>query len=59
MLDIFRIIARYEEYIEIKILKKFVKPLLKKFKKVHPKKTIIVKYVNNKSLIRKTVDNNK
>lgn len=31
----------------------------KKFKKVHPKKTIIVKYVNNKSLIRKTVDNNK
>lgn len=28
MLDIFRIIARYEEYIEIKILKKFVKSLL-------------------------------
>lgn len=28
MLDIFRIIARYEEYIEIKILKKIVKPLL-------------------------------
>lgn len=28
MLDIFRIIARYEEYIEIKILKKIVKSLL-------------------------------
>lgn len=28
MLDIFRIIARYEEYIEIKILKKIVKLLL-------------------------------
>lgn len=27
MLDIFRIIARYEEYIEIKILKKIVKSL--------------------------------
>lgn len=26
--DIFRIIARYEEYIEIKILKKIVKSLL-------------------------------
>lgn len=28
MLDIFRIIARYEEYIEIKIKKKIVKSLL-------------------------------
>lgn len=28
MLDIFRIFARYEEYIEIKILKKIVKSLL-------------------------------
>lgn len=28
MLEIFRIIARYEEYIEIKILKKIVKSLL-------------------------------
>lgn len=28
MLDIFRIIARYEEYIEIKIFKKIVKSLL-------------------------------
>lgn len=40
MLDIFRIIARYEEYIEIKILKKIkiVTCLIRNSKKCIPKK---------------------